>query len=265
MLSSFFAALSIVLSTSFAHALPPSEQMPGPGGPAPTPFPPPREWNGNVYSCKCYFDDACWPKKSQWDRLNTTVTGNLRVHVPPEAVCHNQFTGPLGSVSSYNKEACDEVQAKYADEQWSVEQDGILLWKYFSNYTCAPTDDPTSPCTLGYYGVFIIDAQTREHIKAGLDFARDNNIRLVIRNTGHDFIGRSAGWGTLIIRTRSFQEVKWIKSYAGPGTYKGRAVTMGAGIQGRDILTKANAQTPPQALMTGECPVSDYTRVMQRW
>jgi hypothetical protein len=131
-----------------------------------------------------------------------------------------------------------------------------LLWKYFSNYTCQPTDDPSTSCTLGYYGVFVLDAYNKNHIKSGLDFARDHNLRLVVRNTGHDFIGRSAGWGSLIIRTHNFQEVSWIKSYKGPGKYKGRAVTMGAGIQGRDILTQAHAQKPPQALMTGECPVS---------
>lgn len=130
------------------------------------------------------------------------------------------------------------------------------MWKYFTNDTCQPTDNPSSPCTLGYYGVYVLDADNKNHIKAGLDFARDYNLRLVVRNTGHDFIGRSTGWGSLIIRTHNLQDVKWIKRYNGPGKYRGRAVTLGAGIQGRDILTQAQAQKPPQALMTGECPVS---------
>lgn len=136
-----------------------------------------------------------------------------------------------------------------------VEQDALLLWKYFTNDTCQPTNDSSSPCTLGYYGVYLIDAKTKDHVKAGVDFARDNNLRLVVRNTGHDFIGRSTGWGGLIIRTHSFQSVDWIEAYDGPGNYYGRAVQLGAGIQGRDILTQAAARSPPQALMTGECPV----------
>jgi hypothetical protein len=36
----------------------------------------------------------------------------------------------------------------------------------------------------------VIDAHTKEHVQAGVSFARENNIRLIIRNTGHDFIGK---------------------------------------------------------------------------
>jgi FAD/FMN-containing dehydrogenase len=227
---------------------------PFPGAP-PAPSSPLRKWNGNLYSCKCYSDDTCWPAKKDWDWLNSTVGGNLRVHVPAEAACHNKFKGPLGTLSTYDEAACDEVQANYADEQWSVKQDAMLLWKYFTNATsCPPTDDPSTPCTLGHYGVLVIDAHTKHHVKAGMEFARDKNLRLVVRNTGHDFIGRSTGWGALVIRTHRLQDVSWARSYTGPGSYRGRAVTMGAGIQGLDILAQANKQNPPQALMTGECP-----------
>jgi hypothetical protein len=31
-------------------------------------------------------------------------------------------------------------------------------------------------------------ATKKEQIKAGVDFAREHNLRLVIRNTGHDFM-----------------------------------------------------------------------------
>lgn len=129
------------------------------------------------------------------------------------------------------------------------------MWKYFTNATCLPTDDPESSCTLGYYGVYVIDAKTKEHVQAGVNFARDHNIRLLIRNTGHDFIGRSTGFGGLIIRTHNFQDVDFIEKYRGPGCYRGRAVKVGAGVQGKRTLEKAHAQHPPQALLTGECPV----------
>ena len=97
-------------------------------------------------------------------------------------------------------------------------------------------------------------AKTRDHIKAGIDFARQNNIRLVIRNTGHDFIGRSTGAGSLIINTHSFQEITWINSYAGPGSYSGPAVKIAAGVQGKALLAAGHAQNPPKAVVTGECP-----------
>jgi hypothetical protein len=122
------------------------------------------------------------------------------------------------------------------------------------NTTCQPTTNPSEPCTLGYYGIYVIQAKKKGHIKAGIDFARKNNLRLIIRNTGHDFIGRSTGWGSLTINTHSFQDIKFTKAWSGPGGYTGGAVTIGAGVQGRALLRQAFAQTPPVGVVTGECP-----------
>jgi hypothetical protein len=97
-------------------------------------------------------------------------------------------------------------------------------------------------------------AKKKEHIKAGIDFARKTGVRMIVRNTGHDFIGRSTGWGSLVINTHSFQDVTWLKKYSGPGGYTGTAVTIGAGVQGRSILTQGHAQEPPVVVVTGECP-----------
>jgi hypothetical protein len=104
--------------------------------------------------------------------------------------------------------------------------------------------------------VYVILAKDKTHTKAGINFARDNDLRLIIRNTGHDFIGRSTGWGALIINTYSFQDIHFVIGYSGPGNYTGGAVTIGAGVQGRNLLTHAFAQDPPVSVVTGECPVS---------
>ncbi|KXH49751.1 isoamyl alcohol oxidase [Colletotrichum simmondsii] len=214
----------------------------------------PRTWQGKQYGCKCYAGDACWPKSNDWNQLNTTVEGNLHAHIPPEAVCHNTFDGTLGTVQTYDAAKCAEVTAIYTDEQWTTDQLGLNLWKYFTNTTCQPTENPEEPCTLGNYGVYVIGATKKEHIKAGIDFARNNNLRLIIRNTGHDFIGRSTGWGALIINTHSFQDIAFTEQWTGPGDYSGSAVTIGAGVQGRALLRAANAQDPPVVVVTGECP-----------
>ncbi|RYP58269.1 hypothetical protein DL769_009030 [Monosporascus sp. CRB-8-3] len=203
----------------------------------------PRTWNGSDYACKCYVGDECWPGEGSWTELNSTVGGNLTT-----------FEGPLGTVSTYDAAACAEATANFMSQQWTVEQPAALLWTYFTNDTCRPTQNPAGSCTLGYYGVYVIEAHTKEHVKAGVDFARENNLRLIIRNTGHDFIGRSTGWGALVINTHSFQDVEFTDQYTGPGGYAGGAVTIGAGVQGRALLAEAHAQDPPVQVMTGECP-----------
>jgi FAD/FMN-containing dehydrogenase len=136
-----------------------------------------------------------------------------------------------------------------------IEQPAAGLWTYFTNDTCRPTTNPSDTCTLGYYGPLVIMAKTTAHIQAGINFAREHNLRLIIRNTGHDFLGRSVGWGSLIINTHSFQDIKFTNAWRGACDYSGSAVTVGAGVQAFQVLKAANALSPPKIMVTGECGV----------
>lgn len=137
-----------------------------------------------------------------------------------------------------------------------IELPAAGLWTYFTNDTCRPTTNPSDTCTLGYYPVLVIMAKTVGHIQAGINFARENNLRLIIRNTGHDFLGRSVGWGALVINTHSFQNIKFTDNWRSDCDYTGSAVTVGAGVQAFQVLKQANAMNPPKIMVTGECAVS---------
>ncbi|EAT85430.1 hypothetical protein HBH56_038620 [Parastagonospora nodorum] len=220
--------------------------------------PPPPPWMGEVkkvdgvnYQCKCYSDNACWPTNKDWDRLNKTSNGALQVAIPPGAVCHKEF-GNMTSV--YDAAKCADTQANWSSEQWLTDHPIAALWPYGTNSTCLPTSDPSEPCTRGFYGNYVIVAKTKDQIKAGVDFARERNLRLIIRNTGHDFMGRSTGFGSLIINTHSFKDVKFVKKYSGPGDWSGSAAVVGAGVQGRELYRQAFAQTPKVVIVGGECP-----------
>ncbi|KAK3297304.1 uncharacterized protein B0H64DRAFT_122287 [Chaetomium fimeti] len=212
-----------------------------------------RRQGDSGYECKCYPDDDCWPNKGQWEKLNNTVGGNLQVNIPPGAPCYNTFKGPLGDVETYDEAECEKVTSNWADEQFQIELPAAGLWTYFTNDTCRPTTTPTDTCTLGYYPVLVIMAKTDAHIQAGINFARENNLRLIIRNTGHDFLGRSVGWGSLVINTHSFQDIKFSDTWSGGCGYNGSAVTVGAGVQAFQVLEQANAMNPPKIMVTGEC------------
>lgn len=56
----------------------------------------------------------------------------------------------------------------------------------FQNTSCIPFTPQSLPCTLGNYAVYSINVSSAEDIAAGLKFAEENNIRLVIKNTGHE-------------------------------------------------------------------------------
>ncbi|KAH7388764.1 FAD/FMN-containing isoamyl alcohol oxidase-like protein MreA [Pyrenochaeta sp. MPI-SDFR-AT-0127] len=211
-----------------------------------------KKVDGVQYQCKCYSDNACWPTNSDWAALNKTVNGALQPAIPPGAVCHNKLGNT--TISVYDPAKCAELQANMANEQYFTDHPIANLWPQYTNNTCLPTDDPSTPCTRGFYGDYVILAKTKEQIKAGVDFARVRNLRLIIRNTGHDFMGRSTGYGSLIINTHSFKSVNFIKKYTGPGGWTGSAATVGAGVQGRELYRQAFAQSPKVVIVGGECP-----------
>ncbi|CAO2650647.1 Nn.00g019390.m01.CDS01 [Neocucurbitaria sp. VM-36] len=211
-----------------------------------------KKVDGTEYQCKCYSDNACWPTTSDWDKLNKTVNGQLQLAIPPGAPCHSKLAN--STVNVYDPAKCADTQANWKNEQWLTDHPIANLWPFSTNNTCLPTDDPSTPCTRGFYGTYVILAKTKDQIKAGVDFARQRNLRLIIRNTGHDFMGRSTGYGSLIINTHSFKDVKFVKKYTGPGDWTGSAATVGAGVQGRELYRQAFAQSPKVVIVGGECP-----------
>jgi hypothetical protein len=57
---------------------------------------------------------------------------------------------------------------------------------FFANQSCDPFTAQTKPCTLGNYVAYAVNATNIFDIIAAVHFARFNNVRLVIRNTGHE-------------------------------------------------------------------------------
>ncbi|AEO56743.1 hypothetical protein MYCTH_2125728 [Thermothelomyces thermophilus ATCC 42464] len=116
----------------------------------------------------------------------------------------------------------------------------LVLAPFVANQSCDPFTSPSKPCTLGNYVVYAVEAQSAADIIAAVKFAKQNNIRFVIRNTGHDYLGRSTGAGAL-----SFREWKG-------KDYTGSAVKLGAGVQGFQVLSAALEKK--QVVVGGECP-----------
>jgi hypothetical protein len=45
-------------------------------------------------------------------------------------------------------------------------------------------------CALGPAPIYTINATEPEELATGIAFAKKHNIRLVVRNTGHDILGK---------------------------------------------------------------------------
>ncbi|KAI5858767.1 FAD binding domain-containing protein [Tricharina praecox] len=204
--------------------------------------------------CKAFPNTSSWPAASRWSALNSAVSGRLETVRPPAAVCYETFDG----VPSYDAAKCQAYTAGFYDTDVHLASPVSIYWDFWTNRTCVPTDDPTSgECTRGAFPNYVIKAQSVKDVQAGVNFAKKNNVRLVIKNTGHDFMGKSIGTGSLSIWTHLFQSVKIIDKYSDPSTsYKGSAVKLGAGVQIANLYTEL--AKVGKVIVAGECPTVGF-------
>lgn len=113
------------------------------------------------------------------------------------------------------------------------------MWPLFEGRTCLPTTNSSASCTVGGYSSYAVNVSTVAQVQLAVNFARNTGVRLVVKNTGHDFNGKSTGAGALGVWTHNLKEIEYIQSYSGPGSYRGPAVKMGAGVQAFEIYEKA--------------------------
>ncbi|KAM0411509.1 hypothetical protein ACHAPD_009723 [Fusarium lateritium] len=168
--------------------------------------------------CKTFPGDSLWPSDSVWKLLDRITGGALIKTVPIGATCYNSF-------GVYN-------EARIADPT-------SVMWPMYQGRTCMPSDKPDGKCTLGGYPSYVVDAHNVAHIQLAINLARSLNIRLVIKNTGHDFNGRSAGAGALSLWMHRFKSIQYIKNYK-TTSYSGPAMKVAAGVISSELYEAAD-------------------------
>lgn len=131
---------------------------------------------------------------------------------------------------------------------------------YQQNASCNPYTSKDSPCLQGNYVEYAIEVHEAADVVAGVKFAQDNNIRLVIKNTGHDYYGKSTGKGALSLWMHKLKDITFSNYTA--EAYVGPAVKLGAGVQAFEAY--AAGQKAGLDVVGGECPtvgiVGGYTQ-----
>jgi len=106
----------------------------------------------------------------------------------------------------------------------------------YQGLTCLPTTNPNDTCTLGGYPFYAVNATNVKQVQLAVNFARNIGIRFVIRNTGHDFAGKSGGAGSLSVWTHYLNDIQYIPEYVDNAIkYFGPAFKAGSGVIARDI------------------------------
>ncbi|THW92610.1 FAD binding domain protein [Aureobasidium pullulans] len=191
--------------------------------------------------CKCLPGDACWPSEQDWNRFNVTVGGRLIKTIPLGSPCHDPH---------YDSDKCEELKSQWTKAPVHIDSSSSVQAAIFANASCDPFTPRSTPCLLGNYVSYAVNVTGPTDIAATIRFADKNNVRLVVRNTGHDYMGRSTGAGGLAIWTHFLKNIT-VKDWS-DGTYRGKALKLSAGVQGSDVLSAADAVG--LIAVTGECP-----------
>ncbi|KAI0855712.1 hypothetical protein F4860DRAFT_449696 [Xylaria cubensis] len=197
--------------------------------------------------CRYLPSDAGWPSIKQWDALNKTVGGRLILGAPVGQVCYG---------IQPDDTACSTLEAEWNFVGPFIDQPVSVVSPYWENNTCSPfinetVFNPISSCSLGNMASYAINVSDARTIAAGINFARENNIRLIVKNTGHDYLGGSQGKGALALWTHNLDDITLIQNYTGKH-YQGAAYKIGAGVQFHSLY--ATAELLGLRVVGGSCP-----------
>jgi FAD/FMN-containing dehydrogenase len=139
--------------------------------------------------------DPAWPSDESWDQLGREVGGRLIKVRSPLAAC----------VGAPFDAACAQVFKELKNPYYLGDEVGLTQ-------------------SLGWVGawmsepsVYAVAAETTADVVAAVNFARKNNLRLVVKGGGHSYQGTSNAAGSLLIWTRHMNAIVLHDAFVGTG------------------------------------------------
>ncbi|OTB16527.1 hypothetical protein K445DRAFT_316800 [Daldinia sp. EC12] len=197
------------------------------------------------HHCRCFPGDDCWPSLEEWADFNKTIGGKLISTIPIASPCHDSFPGV-----DYDPDKCAQIRANWERPEFHIETTHSPMAALFANLSCDPFTPRDAQCIVGAYVPYAVNASDADDYRKTIAFVKERNIRLVIRNTGHDYMGKSTGAGALAIWTHNIKE-RSIIDYTSAG-YTGKAMKIGAGVLASEAIDMAKEEG--LVVVGGDCP-----------
>ena len=146
------------------------------------------------HPASCAAHDPCWPSASEWASLREQVHGHLQTAQPAQ----------LGKNPFELEDSPEATQSRGWLDAWTA---------------------VASP--------YVVAAESASDVAAAVTFARTHHIRLVVKGTGHDYLGRSSAPDSLMIWTHAMRTITMVDAFVPEGCNVAAvpAVTIGAGAR----------------------------------
>lgn len=136
-----------------------------------------RSTVGPVYDgpvCKASPGVAEWPLDDEWSQLNSSLGGALLKPVPAAAACYD---GPY-----HDETQCSFLLRNASRSRFYINDPLTVLTEWPEGDTCySAAETEGLNCTQGGFPVYVVNATTVKHIQVAVNFARNKNLRLVIK------------------------------------------------------------------------------------
>ncbi|KAF8430460.1 hypothetical protein L210DRAFT_3706065 [Boletus edulis BED1] len=171
-------------------------------------------WAGSS-GCLCAYGESCWPA-STFSQLQSQVSQPLIYPLPSASACY-PLSHPSGN--------CTAVQANWLDGNWRASIPGSMEAPNFETITfqngtidaCYRNTSIAGTCDQGSVPVIGVDARSAEDIQTAVHFAVQHNLKLVVKNTGHDFLGRSTARGSFVVWTHNMKNITYNSAFVPQG------------------------------------------------
>ncbi len=139
--------------------------------------------------------DPAWPSEASWDQLDRDVGGRLVKVRSPLADC----------VGGTPDAACEQIFKELKNPYYLGDEVGLTQ---SLGWIGAWTSEPS---------VYAVAAKTIQDVVAAVNFARVNNLRLVVKGGGHSYQGTSNAADSLLVWTRHMNAVTLHDAFVGAG------------------------------------------------
>jgi hypothetical protein len=139
--------------------------------------------------------DAGWPSEASWDRLRQAVSGRLIKVTSPLAEC----------AKAASSTDCEPLFKKLKNPYFLRDEAGLtqtLGW--VGAWTSAPS-------------AYAVAAESTADVVAAVNFARENNLRLVVKGGGHSYQGTSNAPDSLLVWMRRMTAITIHDAFVGAG------------------------------------------------
>ena len=189
--------------------------------------------SSSIFASPVFFDksnkfkrvrpgDPLWPSPEKWEQLNKSVNGNLVKIESPVTACK----------TSAGNAACNDLFKNLKNPYYIGDNPALTQ---SSGWLDAWISEPSA---------YAVAAKSTADVVAAVNFARNNNLRLVVKGGGHSYQGTSNSADSLLIWTRAMNKIVIHESFVARGCETKQApqpaVTIEAGamwLQAYDAVT----------------------------